>query len=112
MKNLVILIGNLGNDPEIRQMPDGSPVAAFSLATSETYTDKAGQKRESTQWHNIVCYRGTAKFAQDWCKKGKRFYIEGKIVYRQWQDEHGVTQYKTEIIADQIRFTGSKDEAA
>ncbi|ULJ59764.1 single-stranded DNA-binding protein [Wielerella bovis] len=110
MHNLVILIGNLGKDPEIRHMPNGDPVASFSLATSETWIDKQGQKRETTQWHNIVCYRGTAKIAQDWLKKGKLICIEGKIVYRQWQDEHQVTHYKTEIIAEQIQMLGKKDD--
>lgn len=101
--NKVILIGNLGKDPEIRYLESGVPVANFSIATSETYTDKtSGEKREVTDWHNIVLWRGLATIAEKYLKKGMKVYIEGKLKTRSWQDESNQTRYTTEIVADQM----------
>lgn len=101
--NKVILIGNLGKDPEVRYLESGVPVARFTLATSETFTDKnSGEKREITDWHNIVLWRGLAKVTESYLKKGMKVYIEGKLKTRSWQDENQQTKYATEIVADQM----------
>lgn len=101
--NKVILIGNLGKDPEVRYLESGVPVANFSIATSETFTDKnTGEKREVTDWHNIVLWRGLAKVAETYLKKGMKVYIEGKLKTRSWTDDNNQTRYTTEIIADQM----------
>ncbi|MFT7343843.1 MAG: single-strand DNA-binding protein [Lentimonas sp.] len=101
--NKVILIGNLGKDPEVRRLESGAIVANFSLATSESYTDKStGQKHENTDWHDIVAWRGLAEIADKYLKKGAKVYIEGKLKKRNWQDKEGQTRYTTEIIADQM----------
>lgn len=98
--NKVILIGRLGKDPELKYIADNVPVARFSLATSETYKDKTGNKVENTEWHNIVAWRSQAEFAEKFLKKGKLIYIEGKIKSRSWDDKDGVKRYTTEIIVD------------
>jgi single-strand DNA-binding protein len=98
--NKVQLIGRLGKDPEIKFTNDNVPVAKFSLATTETYKDKSGQKQETTEWHNIVCWRNLAEIAEKFLSKGKQVYIEGKIKSRSWDDKDGVKRYITEIIAD------------
>lgn len=101
--NKVILIGNLGKDPEVRRLENGAVVANFSLATSEVFTDKvSGEKREVTDWHDIVVWRGLADVAEKYLKKGYKVYIEGKIKKRSWQDKEGNTRYTTEIIADEM----------
>lgn len=101
--NKVILIGNLGKDPEVRHLENGASVANFSIATSETYTDKTtGEKREVTDWHNIVLWRGLATIAEKYLKKGMKVYIEGKLKTRSWNDENNQTRYTTEVIADQM----------
>jgi len=101
--NKVILIGNLGKDPEIRRLENGSMVATFSIATSDTYTDKTtGEKKEITDWHDIVVWRGLAEIAEKYLKKGYKVYIEGKLKKRSWQDKEGITRYTTEIIADEL----------
>ena len=101
--NKVILVGNLGKDPEVRYLENGVSVAKFPLATSETYTDKnTNEKREITDWHNIVLWRGLAKVAENYLKKGMKVYIEGKLKTRSWQDENQQTKYATEIVADQM----------
>ncbi len=101
--NKVILIGNLGRDPEVRYLENGTPVARFSIATSESYTDKnTGDKREITDWHNIVIWRGLAKVAETYLKKGMKVYIEGKLKTRSWQDENNQTKYTTEVVADEM----------
>jgi len=110
--NKVILIGNLGRDPEVRYLENGTGVAKFSIATSESYTDKAtGEKREITDWHNIVCWRGLAKIAETYLKKGMKVYIEGKLRTRSWQDEQNQTKYTTEIIADELTMLSRGDES-
>jgi single-strand DNA-binding protein len=101
--NKVILVGNLGKDPEVRYLENGVSVARFPIATSETFTDKnSGEKREITDWHNIVLWRGLAKIAESYLKKGMKVYIEGKLKTRSWQDDNQQTKYATEIIADQL----------
>lgn len=101
--NKVILIGNLGRDPEVRYLENGVGIARFSIATSESYTDKTtGEKREITDWHNIVLWRGLAKVAETYLKKGMKVYIEGKLKTRSWQDENNQTRYSTEVVGDQM----------
>lgn len=106
--NKVILIGSLGRDPEIRYMPNGEAVCNFSMATSENWKDKQGQKQEKTEWHNIVMYRKLAEIAGEYLKKGALVYIEGKLQTRKWSDKEGKERYTTEIIADQMQMLGSK----
>lgn len=101
--NKVILIGNLGKDPEVRHLENGVSVANFPIATSEVYTDKnTGEKREITDWHNIVLWRGLAKVAENYLKKGMKIYVEGKLKTRSWTDENNQTRYTTEVVADQM----------
>lgn len=104
--NKVILIGNLGKDPELRYTPGGQPVATFSLATTERRTDKTGQKKETTEWHNIVFFGKTAELVNQYLKKGRSCYIEGKITTRSWDDRDGNKKYKTEIIGNTVQFLG------
>ena len=109
--NKVILIGNLGKDPEVRYLESGVPVAKFPIATSETFKDKnTGEKREVTDWHNIVMWRGLAQVAENYLKKGMKVYIEGKLKTRSWQDENNQTKYTTEIVADQMTMLSRADE--
>ena len=101
--NKVILIGNLGKDPEVRRLENGSVVANFSIATSEVYTDKAtGEKREVTDWHDIVVWRGLAEVTEKYLKKGYKVYVEGKLKKRSWQDKEGNTRYTSEILAEEM----------
>ena len=103
--NKVILIGNLGKDPEVRRLENGAVVASFSIATSETYTDKkTGEKRDNTDWHNIVVWRGLAEVAEKFIKKGMKIYVEGKLRTRSWQDKENVTRYTTEVVADELNI--------
>lgn len=105
--NKVILVGNLGRDPEIRYMPNGEAVANFSIATTDNWKDKNGQKQERTEWHNIVMYRRLAEIAGEYLKKGRPVYIEGRLQTRKWQTKEGQDRYTTEIIADQMQMLGS-----
>lgn len=101
--NKVILIGNLGKDPEIRRLENGAMIAAFPLATSEVYTDKnTGEKKEITDWHDIVLWRGLAEIAEKYIRKGSKIYVEGKLKKRSWQDKEGNTRYATEVVGDDI----------
>jgi len=109
--NKVQLIGRLGKDPEIKYTNDNVPVAKFSLATTETYKDKSGQKLESTEWHNIVCWRNLAEIAEKYLSKGKQVYIEGKIKTRSWDDKDGVKKYISEIIADNFIMLDKRDSS-
>ena len=111
--NKVLLIGNLGRDPEIRYMPDGSAVCNFSIATTETWKDKSsGQKQEKTEWHNIVIYRRLAEVAGQYLKKGSPVYLEGRLQTRKWQDKAtGADRYTTEIVADEMKMLGGKSDA-
>lgn len=107
--NKVILVGNLGRDPEVRFMPNGEAVCNFSIATTDTWKDKAGAKQERTEWHNIIMYRKLAEIAGEYLKKGRPVYVEGRLQTRKWQDKEGNDKYTTEIIADQMQMLGSKD---
>ncbi|OFZ43285.1 MAG: single-stranded DNA-binding protein [Bacteroidetes bacterium RIFCSPHIGHO2_02_FULL_44_7] len=101
--NKVILIGNLGKDPEVRHLENGAVVANFPLATSESYTDKStGQKVENTDWHDIVVWRGLAEVVEKYVRKGTKIYVEGKLKKRSWQDKEGNTRYSTEVVADEL----------
>lgn len=110
--NKVILIGNLGKDPEVRALEGGAKVASFSLATTESYKNKEGQKVDSTEWHNIVVWRGLAEVAEKYLKKGSQIYLEGKIRTRTWDDKDGNKRYTTEIIADTFTMLGAKRDDA
>jgi single-strand DNA-binding protein len=107
--NKVILVGNLGKDPDLRFMPNGEAVCTFSIATAENWKDKNGQKHEKTEWHNIVIYRKLAEIAGEYLKKGRPVYIEGRLQTRKWQDKDGNDRYTTEIVADSMQMLGSKD---
>jgi len=110
--NKVILIGNLGKDPEVRRLENGASVASFSIATSEVYTDKlSGVKKEITDWHDVVVWRGLAEVAEKYIKKGYKVYVEGKLKKRSWQDKEGITRYNTEVIADVLNIL-SRPEVA
>jgi single-strand DNA-binding protein len=101
--NKVILIGNLGADPEVRHLQNGASVANFRLATSETYKDRqTGERREQTEWHNVVAWRGLAEITEKYLRKGSKVYVEGKLRTRKWQDKDGQDRYTTEIQADEM----------
>lgn len=108
--NKVILVGNVGRDPEVKYLEQDVPVARFTLATSESYRAKNGERIESTEWHNIVLWRGLAKVAEQYVKKGSKLYLEGKITHRQYEQE-GVTKYFTEIVANNMVMLDSKGQA-
>ena len=106
--NKVILVGNLGKDPEVRHLESGVPVASFSLATSESYNDKtSGERKTVTEWHNIVLWRGLAEVAEKYLHKGDQVYIEGKLRTRQWEKD-GVTRYSTEIVGENMTMLGGR----
>lgn len=107
--NKVILVGNLGRDPEVRFMPNGEAVCNFSIATTDNWKDKSGAKQERTEWHNIVMYRKLAEIAGEYLKKGRPVYIEGRLQTRKWQTKEGQDRYTTEIIADQMQMLGGRD---
>lgn len=103
--NKVILIGNLGQDPEVRYMPQGGAVANFTIATSESWTDKAtNEKKEQTEWHRIVIYNRLAEIAGQYLRKGSKIYIEGKLKNRKWTDKEGIERYTTEILANELQM--------
>ncbi|MBI2412907.1 MAG: single-stranded DNA-binding protein [Deltaproteobacteria bacterium] len=106
--NKVILIGNLGADPEIRYTPSGMAVANFRIATSETRNTKDGQKETKTEWHRIVTFGKLAEICGEYLEKGKQVYIEGKIQTRNWEDKDGNKRFTTEIVANDMRMLGSK----
>ncbi len=108
--NKVILIGNLGKDPEIRHLEGGVAVARFPIATSETYKDKTGNKVERTEWHNIVAWRGLAEVSEKYLKKGQAVYIEGKIRSNNYQDKEGIQRYSIEIVADNMTMLGGRGD--
>jgi len=106
--NKVILVGRLGKDPEVRNLENGATVANFTMATSETYKDKTtGEKKEITDWHNIVLWRGLAEIAQKYLHKGDMIYVEGKLRTRSWEKE-GITRYTTEIIGDNMTMLSTR----
>lgn len=106
--NKVILVGNLGKDPDVRSLEGGAKVASFSLATTESFKNKEGQRVDQTEWHNIVMWRGQAELAEKFLKKGMQIYLEGKIRSRSWDDKEGNKRYTTEIIADSFIMLGAK----
>jgi len=106
--NKVILLGNLGKDPEVRYLDNGVAVANFSLATTENYKNKSGERVSQTEWHNIVLWRGLAEVAEKYLKKGASVYVEGKIKTRKWEDKEGNARYNTEILADNMTMLGGK----
>jgi single-strand DNA-binding protein len=107
--NKAILIGNLGRDPEVRYTPSGLAVANFSIATSETWTNKEGEKETRTEWHRIVAFGKLGEICGEYLAKGKQIYIEGRIQTRDWEDKDGVKRYTTEIVASQMIMLGSRD---
>jgi len=110
MINKVILIGRLGADPEIRYTPSGAEVATFRIATSETRTNKEGEKEERTEWHRIVAWRGLAKICGEYLSKGRLVYIEGKLRTRSWEDRDGNKRFTTEIEATDMKMLGAAGE--
>lgn len=109
--NKVILIGNLGTDPEVRYMPQGGAVANLTVATSESWTDKAtNEKKEQTEWHRVVIYQRLAEIAGEYLRKGSKVYIEGKLKTRKWQDKDGVERYTTEIIANELQMLDGRGD--
>jgi single-strand DNA-binding protein len=106
--NKVMLIGNLGKDPEVRAIPSGVKVANFPIATSESYTGKDGNRVEKTEWHNIVMWRGLAEVAEKYLKKGNQVFIEGKLQTRSWDKADGTKAYMTEILADNMTMLGGR----
>ncbi len=114
--NKVFLYGNLGRDPELRVLPSGSKVATFAIATTRVYTDKDGKKQEQTDWHNIVLFGRQAEVAEQYLKKGRPVFVEGRLQTRSWEDKDGQKRYRTEIVVDRFQFgpsaapTGAPEE--
>ena len=107
--NKVILVGTLGNDPEVKYMPNGGAVTNLSIATNEAWTDKnTGQKQERTEWHRIVAFRRLAEIMGEYLRKGSQVYIEGKLQTRKWQDQSGQDRYTTEIVANEMQMLGGR----
>lgn len=106
--NKVILLGNLGKDPESRFMPNGDAVTNITLATTDAWKDKNGEKQEKTEWHRITFYRKLAEIASKYLKKGAPVYVEGRLETRKWTDGNGVDRYSTDIIANDLKMLGSK----
>ncbi len=106
--NKVILIGNLGRDPETRYMPDGGAVTNVSIATTETWKDKNGDKQEKTEWHRVAFFGKLAEIAGEYLKKGSQVYVEGRLQTRKWQDKDGQDKYTTEIVANAMQMLGSR----
>jgi single-strand DNA-binding protein len=103
-----MLIGHLGNDPETRYMPNGDAVANFSVATTESWKDKSGEKKEATEWHRISAFGKLGEICGEYLKKGSLVYVTGKIKTRKWQDKEGNDKYTTEIVADKMQMLGGK----
>ena len=107
--NKVILVGNLGKDPEVKHFENGGVKASFPLATSESFKDKTGNRVEQTEWHNVVMWRAQAEFAEKYLKKGYTIYVEGKLKTRNWEDQNQVKKYITEVVVDSVTIL-SKNE--
>ncbi len=108
--NKVILVGNLGKDPETRYSPDGGAICNLNIATTESWKDKAtGEKKEATEWHRVVFYSRLAEIAGEYLKKGRSVYIEGRLKTRKWTDKEGVEKYTTEIIGSELQMLGSRE---
>ena len=109
--NKVILVGNLGRDPETRFSPDGAAICNVSLATTSQWKDKnSGERKEETEWHRVVFYNRLAEIAGEYLKKGRSIYVEGRLKTRKWQDKEGQDRWTTEIVADQMQMLGSREE--
>ncbi|MDA9328663.1 single-stranded DNA-binding protein [Flavobacteriales bacterium] len=108
--NKVILVGNLGKDPEVRHLENGTAVANFPIATSESYKDKQGNRVDQTEWHNVVVWRKLAEIAESYLKKGSQIYLEGKLRTRSWEDPQGNKRYTTEVVADTFTMLGRKED--
>jgi len=108
--NKVILVGNVGKDPETRYLDENTPVCKFPLATSEVYRNKDGEKIEQTEWHNIVLWRGLARVAEQYVKKGSQLYIEGRIKSRNYDDKDGIKRYITEIVGDNMQMLSRRQD--
>ena len=109
--NKVIIVGHLGNDPEIRTMPNGDAVANISVATSESWNDRnTGERREVTEWHRIVFYRRQAEICGEYLRKGSQVYVEGRLKTRKWQDQNGQDRYTTEIQGDVLQMLGGRQD--
>lgn len=110
--NKVILVGNIGKDPELKYMPSGEPVANLSMATSSSWKDKAtGEKKEETEWHRLTAYGKLAEIIEKYAHKGKSIYVEGRLKTRKWTDKTGAERYTTEIIVDQMQLLGGRESA-
>src|ERR1700704_2016654 len=107
--NKVILIGNLGRDPEVRYMPEGGAVTNISIATTDTWKDKSGEKQERTEWHRVAFFGRLAEIAGEYLKKGSQVYVEGALRTRKWQDKEGQERYTTEIVANEMRMLGRRE---
>ena len=110
--NKIMLIGNLGKDPEIRVAASGQTVANFSLATKEQFKNKSGEREERTEWHSIVVWGRLAEIARDYLHKGKQVYIEGRLQTRKWQDKNGQDRYTTEVVAELMQMLGNKGDGS
>ena len=110
--NKVILVGRLGKDPETRYMTNGEAATNVTLATSENWKDKSGEKQERTEWHNLVFYRRLAEIAGEYLKKGSQIYVEGKLQTRKWQDKEGKDRYTTEIVVNEMTMLGGKSSGS
>ena len=111
--NKVILVGNLGRDPEVRYSPDGAALCNVSIATTSSWKDKtSGERREETEWHRIVFYGRLAEVVGEYMRKGRPMYVEGRLRTRKWQNKEGVDQYTTEVVADQMQMLGGRDGAS
>ncbi len=109
--NKVILVGNLGNDPEVRYTPAGAAVTTISVATTESWKDKEGNRQEKTEWHRVVFFSRLAEIAGEYLKKGSQVYIEGKLRTNKWQDQNGQDRYTTEILANEMQMLGGRGDS-
>ncbi|MCB9095842.1 MAG: single-stranded DNA-binding protein [Halobacteriovoraceae bacterium] len=111
--NKVMLLGRLGQDPELKYTPSGAAVCNFSLATSETWNDKSsGQRQEKTEWHRVVCWGKTAELCNQYLAKGRQVFLEGRLQTRSWDDKDGNKRYTTEIVASNVQFIGGRNDTA
>ncbi|MDD2751015.1 single-stranded DNA-binding protein [Acidithiobacillus sp.] len=110
--NRVIVLGHLGRDPEMRYQPSGAAIANFSIATTETFKDREGNKQERTEWHRIVLFGRTAEIAGEYLRKGSMAYVEGRLQTRKWEDKDGQDRYTTEIIGDRMQLIGSRNSGS
>ena len=110
MYNRIVIIGNVGQDPTTKTLEGGAKVTTFTLATSETWKDKQGNKKEEVHWHNVQLWRGLAEVAEKYVKKGSKLFIEGKVTYRSYEDKEGNTKYITEIVGKEMKMLGGKQQ--